>query len=161
MSISGLLAIDIPAMLFATRAGFARSPFGTTVASIGSMREWVDQFEARTRRFSIDVVRLARALPRDPATWKVVDQLVAAATSVGANHRAMRRARSDKEFASKLFIVHEECDEAAHWLSMLAEISPSAAPHKEIARLAKEAVELRNVFAAARRTMRQRLGRKQ
>ena len=37
-------------------------------------------------------------------------------TSVGANYRAVCRARSDKEFIAKLNIVLEEADETQYWL---------------------------------------------
>ncbi len=42
------------------------------------------------------------------------DQLLRAATSVGANYRAVRRARSGADFIAKLKIVEEECDESVY-----------------------------------------------
>jgi len=41
----------------------------------------------------------------------VMNQLIRFATSVGANYRAVCRARSDKIFIAKLNIVLEEIDE--------------------------------------------------
>jgi hypothetical protein len=40
-------------------------------------------------------------------------------------------------------------------------LQATAPPNKDIERLAREAIELRNIFAAARRTLRKRLERKQ
>jgi four helix bundle protein len=68
----------------------------------------------------------------------------------------MRRARSTKDFVAKLFVVTEECDEAAHWLSLLQATAPKGPFESELARISKEAIELRSIFAAARRTMRGR-----
>ncbi len=50
------------------------------------------------------------------------DQLLRAATSVGANYRACCRARSRADFIAKLKIVEEECDESLYWLELLVEV---------------------------------------
>jgi four helix bundle protein len=41
--------------------------------------------------------------------------------SVAENFRATTRARSSKEYFSKLCIVVEECDETLFWLELLGE----------------------------------------
>jgi four helix bundle protein len=82
------------------------------------MREWIDQFEERTKQFAIDVVCLCDELGELPALRHVAWQLDDAAGSVASNHRAMRRARSDREFAAKLQVVNEEIDEAQLWLEI-------------------------------------------
>jgi four helix bundle protein len=46
-------------------------------------------------------------------------QLLKSATSVGANYRAAKRARSNKEFISKINIVLEEVDETLYWLEII------------------------------------------
>jgi len=46
-------------------------------------------------------------------------QLLKSATSVGANYRAAKRARSNKEFISKIHIVLEEVDETLYWLEII------------------------------------------
>jgi four helix bundle protein len=82
---------------------------------------------------------------------KVADQLADAAGSVGSNHRAMRRARSRREFAAKLQTVVEEVDEAVYWL----EISTTTCPNIEgDIRLLDEARALRAIFVKARATNR-------
>ncbi|MFH1523192.1 MAG: four helix bundle protein [Patescibacteria group bacterium] len=42
-------------------------------------------------------------------------------TSVGANYRAVCRARSNNEFIAKLGVVIEEADETAFWLEIIIE----------------------------------------
>ncbi len=56
------------------------------------------------------------------------DQLLRAATSVGANYRAARRARSRADFIAKLKIVEEECDESLYWLELLTESGHAKGP---------------------------------
>ena len=48
-------------------------------------------------------------------------QLIRSSTSVGANYRAVCRARSDRERYAKLCIVVEEADETQFWLEILVE----------------------------------------
>ena len=120
------------------------------------MREGIDALERRTQQFAIDVIRLCRDVARQPALVGIARQLSDAASSVSANHRAMRRARSTREFAAKLFTVHEEGDEATHWLAVIEATSLDHSLRPETARLRQEAQEIRSIFAKARRTTRER-----
>lgn len=115
----------------------------------------IDALEARTRQFAIRMHHLARWMA-DGHLHTTVHQAVRAAGSVSANHRAVSRARSTKEFAAKLQIVHEEADEAAHWLSILREVNRNADLAAELDDLLREAQELRNIFGSARATTRRR-----
>src|SRR5262245_5475634 len=75
----------------------------------------------RTKAFAIRVVRLVESLPRTRAADVIGRQVLRSATSVGANYRAARRAKSTADFISKLGTVEEESDESAYWLELLAE----------------------------------------
>jgi four helix bundle protein len=65
----------------------------------------------RTKRFALQVIRLCRALPRSQEATVISRQLPRSSTSVGANYRAVCRARSTADSVSKLGIVLEEADE--------------------------------------------------
>lgn len=77
--------------------------------------------KARTKALSLRIIRLVNALPSTRVADTIGRQLLRAGTSVGANYRAARRARSRAEFISKLGIVEEEADECMYWLELLAE----------------------------------------
>jgi len=119
-------------------------------------RARIDALEERTRRFAIDIVYLVRRLRALPELRPACDQLNRAAGSVAANHRAVGRARSNKEFIAKLGIVHEDADESAHWLLQLKETNRDATLRAPIDRALQEATELRNIFGKARSTTRAR-----
>jgi hypothetical protein len=70
------------------------------------------QLRDRTKAFAIQIVRLCRDLPGDWDVRELARQRLRSATAVAANYRACGRARSDKEFCSKIAIVLEEADEA-------------------------------------------------
>ena len=75
----------------------------------------------RTKQFSLDIIDLVEKIDYSMTKKVVTNQLVRSATSVGANYRAASRARSDKEFKSKINIVLEEADECCFWLEIIKE----------------------------------------
>lgn len=119
-------------------------------------RTRIDALEERTRRFAISVVHIVRVARRQPELRSACEQVNDSAGSVASNHRAVRRARSTKEFAAKLQVVHEEADESAHWLLQLKETNRDAALSAPIERTLEEAIELRNIFGKGRATTRDR-----
>jgi four helix bundle protein len=126
---------------------------GTPIAIQSAMRDWRDALEDRTQAFAQSAIDASVVLATLPGLRNAADQLNEAGTSVGANHRAMRRARSDREFAAKLQIVVEEADEAVFWLEVALKRSRSTI---DLRPLLKEAGELRSIFAKARATTRNR-----
>lgn len=77
--------------------------------------------KARTKAFLPRVVRLTESLPANRTADVIGRQLLRAGTSVGANYRAVRRAKSRKDFLNKLAIVEEETDESAFWIELLVD----------------------------------------
>jgi four helix bundle protein len=66
----------------------------------------------RTKDFALRVIRLCRVLPASQEGKIISRQLLRSATSLGANYRAVCRARSGADFVSKLGVVLEEADES-------------------------------------------------
>ena len=109
-----------------------------------------EELKNRTKRFALTVIRLCRSLPRSREGTIIIRQLLRSSTSVGANYRAVCRARSSADFTSKLGIVLEEADETLFWLELLVD-SGVAQPDKS-AELLREANELISIFVASLRT---------
>jgi four helix bundle protein len=114
------------------------------------------QLRNRTKTFAIQVVRLCRSLPADWDVRELAKQLIRSGTAVAANYRACGRARSDKEFCSKVAIVAEESDESQLWLELLPETDPKIATDVHKALLA-EASQLTAIFTATYRTAKSNL----
>lgn len=130
---------------------------GTEVAYRSGMeRSERDQLEARTLQFAIDIVLLCEAAGRQRHLWSTCNQLTASAGSVAANHRAMGRARSTREFAAKLHTVHEEADESVMWLQVIKATNRSALVAERLPDVLAEAERLRNLFGKSRATTRDR-----
>ena len=52
----------------------------------------------RTKAIAILIIKLIDELPNKPSSWAVVNQISRSATSIGANYRAVFRAKSDNDF---------------------------------------------------------------
>ncbi|MBP9195652.1 MAG: four helix bundle protein [Saprospiraceae bacterium] len=79
------------------------------------------ELQDRTKKFSLSIIDLVERMDYSLTKKVVMTQLVRSATSVAANYRASNRARSDKEFVSKMNIVLEEVDECCLWLELIKE----------------------------------------
>jgi four helix bundle protein len=78
-----------------------------------------------------------------------------AATSVGANYRAARRAKSRADFVSKMGTVSEEADESVFWLKRMQNASIRSAT-VTLEPLLAEAEQLARIFGASHRTAKRR-----
>jgi four helix bundle protein len=75
----------------------------------------------RTKAYANRTVRLCASLPGGWVAQTLGKQLLRSGTSVGANYRAVCRAKSTSDFINKLRIVEEECDESLFWMELLVE----------------------------------------
>ena len=111
-----------------------------------------DDLKTRTKQFALRVMKLVDALPRSLSGRAVGNQLVRSGTAVGANYRTACRARSRKEFLSRLGVVEEEADESGYWLELIAD--GALLKPKQVGALLQESAELTRIFAAAIKTTR-------
>ncbi|HYX68486.1 MAG TPA: four helix bundle protein [Terriglobales bacterium] len=109
-----------------------------------------EDLKQRTKRLAIEIVRLCRKLPETDEGHIIARQLLRCGTSVGANYRAVCRARSRPDFISKLGIVLEEADETSFWLELLVE--SGAVPSSAVQHLLAETNELTAIFVASLRS---------
>jgi four helix bundle protein len=111
--------------------------------------EFRQVMQNRIKQFALRIVRLFQKLPTTDEARIIGKQLLRSATSVGANYRAACRARSPKEFYSKLSIVIEEADESMFWLELLAESNIVKATLLQDILLENE--EIIKIFVSARK----------
>jgi len=106
-----------------------------------------DDLKDRTKAFALRVIKLTESLPRTRTGEVIGRQLLRSATSVGANYRAARRAKSTADFIHKLGTVEEEADESAYWMELLVEAG--IFPQSKLAALMKECDELTAIIVSA------------
>ena len=109
-----------------------------------------DELLTRTKRLGLMVIRLCQALPKTPEARVIQYQILKSATSVGANYRAAKRARSLADFISKMGIVEEEADETMYWLEMIVEAGMM--DKKQVSQLYAESGEILAMTVASIKT---------
>jgi len=113
-----------------------------------------DELQARIERFVDAVVDFLEPIAITAKTGRFITQLSGSSTSVGANYRAARRARSHAEFTAKIGVVAEEADESEFWLARAVRHGYG---DRAIAKsLHAEAFELMKIFGRSAKTARSR-----
>jgi four helix bundle protein len=92
---------------------------GTVRASLWTMPVRHEDIDERVFRFACDVVEYVRTVRWEPGSNKIIEQLVAAAGSTGAN-RHEATAGSPKEFIRFNTIALREARESHFWLRLCA-----------------------------------------
>jgi four helix bundle protein len=111
-----------------------------------------DDLQARLESFADGVLVFCRTIVPSAEAGRTIDQLCGAATSVAANYRAARRARSHAEFTAKIGVVLEEADESEYWLGLALRHRYGAQGAAK--KLRQEALELTKIFARSAATAR-------
>jgi four helix bundle protein len=105
----------------------------------------VYDLEERTARFGEGIIDFAKTIPQNPVTNRIISQLVAGGTSVGANYVEADDAVSKKEFLKSIGTCRKEARESKHFLRMVVRAVPES---KSQARtLWLEARELHLIFS--------------
>ena len=100
----------------------------------------------RTSRFGEAVIEFALTVPQGPVTNRLIDQLVGAGTSIGANYCEADDAYSRNEFRKNIAICKKEARETKFHLRLISKAVPQLAPKARI--LWQEAKELHLIFSA-------------
>jgi four helix bundle protein len=111
-----------------------------------------DEMKLRTKNFANRVVKLCSALPNNWVAQTLGKQLLRSGTSVGANYRAVCRAKSTADFINKLRIVEEECDEALFWMELL--VDNNLVKRSRLQSLMAESHEVLAIVVASSKTAR-------
>jgi four helix bundle protein len=110
--------------------------------------------EERTARFGEAIIDFAKKVPVGPLTQRIINQLVGAGTSVGANYDEADDAVSKKEFLKCIGTCKKEARESKHFLRMAARAVPEL--KSEARELWLEARALHLIFAKIWRSGREK-----
>jgi four helix bundle protein len=108
-------------------------------------REHPFDLEERTAKFGEAIIDLARKVPVGPVTNRLIDQLVGAGTSVGANYCEADDAVSKKDFRHRIAICKKEARETKFFIRMVVRAVPELREEAKV--LWQEAKELHLIFA--------------
>lgn len=111
------------------------------------------ELQDRTRSFAVRVFKLVERFPSSQGSKIIGGQLIRSASSVGANYRAVNRAKSKADFINKLKIVLEEADESEYWLSFAKEVGILPSNDEELLSLINEADQIVAMFSKSVKTI--------
>jgi four helix bundle protein len=103
--------------------------------------------EDRTLRFAKIVREFVKKIPKTPANFEDISQLIRSSGSVGANYIEANESLSKKDFVMRIKISRKEAKESRFWLNLI-----DTGVNKEIEEsrieLMNEATELMNIFGS-------------
>ena len=108
----------------------------------------------RTKQFAIDCGYLILTLEQNVINRAYSSQLIRSSSSVGANYRATRRAKSNADFINKFKIVEEEIDESLYFLELIVEFNKEK--RDKVAGIYKEGEELLKMIVSSLKTLRKK-----
>lgn len=111
-------------------------------------------FKSRTKKLAVAIIKEVDKLPRSLAANVIAKQIIRSGASIGANYRAVCRAKSTPDMINKLKIVEEESDETEYWLELLTEAG--LVHQNQIAGIYKETDEILSMTIASIKTLRAR-----
>jgi len=100
--------------------------------------------EDRTLTFAKQVINFCKRLPNNTINYKLIDQLIRSAGSIGANYREANDSLGKKDFVHRLRIARKETKETIFWLELIKEANQNIF----IDNLINESVQLRNILSA-------------
>lgn len=109
-------------------------------------------FAIRTFNYSRAIIRLFSILPQKTVAQTIGKQLLRSGTSIGANYREAKNARSRAEFASKIGDCLKEAAETAYWLDLLH--AEKIIPRTNLTRIRTETDELIAILVSTSKTLR-------
>jgi four helix bundle protein len=111
-----------------------------------------EEMKKRTKAFSISCGHLILSLQKNIINTAYSQQLVRSSSSVGANYRATRRAKSKADFINKFKIVEEELDESLFFLELIVEFNIDK--RDKIAVIYKDGEELLKIIVSILNSLR-------
>ena len=105
----------------------------------------------KSEAFSVRIVVCCRVLRERKVEYSLIDQLLRAGTSVGANIAEARYANGTKDFAFRLRISLKEINETEHWINVL--YKNQAISMKEYSSLRSDAIAIRRMLSASIRKL--------
>jgi len=117
------------------------------------MNEIAEALRQRTLRYTVGIIRYCRTLPDGWVEREIGKQLLRAGMGVSGNYWSACRARSHKEFVSKLTVATDEAEENVLWLSAIAQ--SGVREDAETKELLGEARQLRAILSKSASTARE------
>jgi len=109
------------------------------------------ELKYRAYQFSIKIVKFVSTLPNKKVFWVISDQLLRAATSIGANIIEAQAASSKRDFIRFYEIALKSANETKYWLGILRDATET--DKEKVNLFLEEVSELANILGASLLTL--------
>ena len=109
-------------------------------------KNYAFDLEDRTLEFAKRIIHMCKALPDNTVNFKLIDQIIRSAGSVGANYREANDSLGKKDFLMRMRISRKEAKETEFWLHLIIENNPEL--KDKILPLLDEAMSLRKILSS-------------
>ncbi len=82
-----------------------------------------EDLKKRTKDFALRIIKLYAALPKSTEAQVLGKQVLRSGTSVGAQYRESKYAKSNADLISKIEGCLQELEETEYWLELIEEIN--------------------------------------
>jgi len=113
----------------------------------------VDQkkiLENRLKQFALNIVKVARLLPKTEENKIYTKQLLRSSSSIGANYAEALFAQTRQEFLHCISISRKEANESIYWLDMLYNVNTTF--NDQIEMLTDEGKQILKIFISSVKT---------
>lgn len=110
-----------------------------------------EQVKYKAYKFSIKIVEFVSSLPNQRVYWVIADQLLRAATSIGANIIEAQAASSKRDFIRFYEIALKSANETKYWLGILRDATKIS--KEEVNQFLEEAKSIANILGASLLTL--------
>ena len=117
-----------------------------------------EELRSRVKQLALRIIKLVKALPKTLEGNVLGKQILRSGTSIAANYYSASKARSRRDFISKVGIAEEEADETLLWLELI--VGADLVKVDRITPLTKELNEIISILAASRITAKKNEGAK-
>lgn len=91
-----------------------------------------EELENRFINFGVAIIKMTQSHKRI-LPFSVIDQIIRAATSIGANYAEAQNASSRADFKNKIFIAKKETAETRYWLKIIEQLVGNKAVKSDLA----------------------------
>jgi len=107
----------------------------------------------RAYHFSLLIIEFVSNLPNQKTFWVMGNQLLRAATSIGANVVEAKASSSKRDFVKYYEIALKSANETKYWLCLFRDANLEGINKTEVEKILDEAIEISNMLGSALLTL--------
>lgn len=107
------------------------------------------EFTKRLIRLSVSTIKFSENLKVNRILWSIIDQLIRAVTSIGANVIEAKSSSSRRDYIKFFEIALKSANEAKYWFMVIIETSQNQSIKEEAQKLIKETDEISKIIGSS------------